>query len=711
MLNSVTTLILIFLASFRKILISNSLVGHNWDFTFPYYLKNYLNFNNLSFYTWNQFNFGMVQNLTLVHLVPNFLYSLGFKIFGAVNTPKLLLFVVITLAFVGANKFISYFYGLKRLSYLPALFYAFSPFLFGEMIGGSWYMWISYAAIPWYVRYFNQYTKGQNKAIIMYLISSIFVLSSLQNFVLVELGLLANLLIEIYNSRKMFALKKYLIAHSLLLSINLYWVSVFLSSVVQFAQTVTSSTFSGGFASVINSGQSLINIFNLSGYWNRNFYLFAMPKSISNIFVITMLLVWMIIFYQITIRRKIGLKKTILLLLFLLSLLIVKGGNIPFSHLTTIFHQLTPLMSLYRSPQHLMLIPAIVFPLLISELLVHLSTKFNHNNIKIITITLLLLYTSGWWYGGDLGGDILYAKNMSFVDRYRLPNDILVSFARSEEEPSPHRVLSIPLAHSPIYLENTYQKKAQGGIPENLYLSNPVFTAEGNKTAQLIESALCTGDVNWLETIKHTNSLYVFVRNDMIPLSTPCSTKWNTNKVADLVASTSGLIRVLGGKNNTVYKVNEKIFSPLITWNGFGSVNFQKVNPTKYVVNIKNATSSGSVTFLENFNAYWRLFPKFNFGTYLFQKQLVAESGHYTVHGYANGWILDPKDICTSQLNLCTQSTNGAYDISFTIEYWPQRLFYFGLVISGLFLIGISFHSLIPTSKRRNAISKSKWKV
>lgn len=147
------------------------------------------------------------------------------------------------------------------------------------------------------------------------------------------------------------------------------------------------------------------------------------------------------------------------------------------------------------------------------------------------------------------------------------------------------------------------------------------------------------------------------------------------------------------------------------------SMTFQKINPTKYVVNITEATTPYWLVFSESFNSNWKAYvvneqgkngeskpqvqafqtyfdgavgekyqanvffdPKSSFET--IGRSAIAESRHFLANGYANGWYIAPTDAKTSNYNII-------------IEFYPQRYFYIGIglaLISGIVLLGLATH-------------------
>ena len=60
----------------------------------------------------------------------------------------------------------------------------------------------------------------------------------------------------------------------------------------------------------------------------------------------------------------------------------------------------------------------------------------------------------------------------------------------------------------------------------------------------------------------------------------------------------------------------------------------------------------------------------------------MSDEHHYKLNGFLNGWYVDTVELCEAKA-LCSQNADGSYDIEFVIEFFPQRFFYLGLLISG----------------------------
>lgn len=101
------------------------------------------------------------------------------------------------------------------------------------------------------------------------------------------------------------------------------------------------------------------------------------------------------------------------------------------------------------------------------------------------------------------------------------------------------------------------------------------------------------------------------------------------------------------------------------------NISFQRINPTKYIVKVEHAVNPYVLSFGESYNAGWkasivgsRSFSNTSFLSGIFLKPLPEED-HLKINGYANGWYMKQK---------------GDYTV--IVEYYPQKVFYVGLLIS-----------------------------
>ncbi len=141
---------LIFFASFRFFFFENfDSVGHNWDWGFPALPYMFERIRELSAYTWSSVGLGRSSTNLQAHILVNETVSLLGGLLGVKTAIFVIFLSIFTTAFFSFKRLLDYFEKQKSaFNYLPSILYAFSPFLFNEIVGGSWYMWVSYAFAP-----------------------------------------------------------------------------------------------------------------------------------------------------------------------------------------------------------------------------------------------------------------------------------------------------------------------------------------------------------------------------------------------------------------------------------------------------------------------------------------------------------------------------------------------------------------------------------
>ncbi len=141
-----------------------------------------------------------------------------------------------------------------------------------------------------------------------------------------------------------------------------------------------------------------------------------------------------------------------------------------------------------------------------------------------------------------------------------------------------------------------------------------------------------------------------------------------------------------------LYIVREPIFESALEEST--SIIFEFESPTKKKVHVKAAATSFFLAMTESYHDQWQL--QLNNGEihglvnswWPFAKpDRVADEYHYQLNGFLNAWYVDTEELCEVK-QLCTKNADGSYNIEFVIEFWPQRWFYLGLLISGTTLIG-----------------------
>ena len=118
---------------------------------------------------------------------------------------------------------------------------------------------------------------------------------------------------------------------------------------------------------------------------------------------------------------------------------------------------------------------------------------------------------------------------------------------------------------SPQYLKTEYQKKAQGGQPEYMYLKNSTFTSEVNPFANELETSFCKGiKFNYINYLRLFSVKDIFLRYDIYPHFTESATSWDSNKVKVVLDSSSSLNKFLEEKYVIGYSIKSDYFLPHI---------------------------------------------------------------------------------------------------------------------------------------------------
>lgn len=117
-------------------------------------------------------------------------------------------------------------------------------------------------------------------------------------------------------------------------------------------------------------------------------------------------------------------------------------------------------------------------------------------------------------------------------------------------------------------------------------------------------------------------------------------------------------------------KSSRNSYSPTIT--------FQKIDSTKYKVHVDNTTEPFFLVFSESYSPQWKAYINENGDETnwfeVFYPKSISDDKHFLVNGYANAWYIDPNGINS-------EDNNG---ITMTLYFWPQSIFYIGMIISGL---------------------------
>lgn len=127
-------------------------------------------------------------------------------------------------------------------------------------------------------------------------------------------------------------------------------------------------------------------------------------------------------------------------------------------------------------------------------------------------------------------------------------------------------------------------------------------------------------------------------------------------------------------KSNEVF-IESNVYETTITKNvdnevmSTPKITFEKIDPTKWVVHIQNATNPFFLVFNEAYNPQWRAYcGDIKWPSSLFT-EAISEKHHFMANAYANAWYINK---------------TGTYTI--TLYFWPQSILYLGVTISSITL-------------------------
>ena len=95
-------------------------------------------------------------------------------------------------------------------------------------------------------------------------------------------------------------------------------------------------------------------------------------------------------------------------------------------------------------------------------------------------------------------------------------------------------------------------------------------------------------------------------------------------------------------------------------------INFKKIDPTKYEVNVTTKSKGYFLIFSETFHPEW---------TALINNNKITE--HYLVNGYANSWYINNSQICDA-----SNTINNVCDYKISLIYEPQKLYNYSSIMS-----------------------------
>ena len=146
------------------------------------------------------------------------------------------------------------------------------------------------------------------------------------------------------------------------------------------------------------------------------------------------------------------------------------------------------------------------------------------------------------------------------------------------------------------------------------------------------------------------------------------------------------------------------------------TIEFKKISPTKYIVDVKDGKGMFTLIFSENFHNGWKAYmrpvqsSKFKVQSDESWSALwspwkdignrIEIKDHFEVNGYANGWIV-PIEQMLEVRGKRLEGETIPEDFQIVLEFKPQRLFEIGLLVSAITLLGCVGYLGYDFSRRR----------
>lgn len=305
-----------------------------------------------------------------------------FGLFGLIHFPpsvflKLFIFLVHFIAGYGFYKFIKSRMKLETVAIISGLAYAFSSYIFIRGIVGFVWSMVAYAVLPIFIlKYLKPKKKILDYLIIGFLFSLIF--GQTQTGLLTVLIITIYLIIGLFSSNRMVAVKNYFLTLASLFVFALPW---FVALLLKNSDT---SIVSGGTVTTLNFiaalPHSFRNFFMLSDHHITSSFFY--PLSRNKIFLLGWLIVWFVAFCAIFNKKNRELVWT-LIVSCLIVLPFIKGPLGVFGKFYVWFFNHVPQIAVFRETYHFEFLFAIALCVLFAFGLDWLWEHINALKLKV----------------------------------------------------------------------------------------------------------------------------------------------------------------------------------------------------------------------------------------------------------------------------------------------------------------------------------------
>lgn len=352
-----------------------------------------------------------------------------------------------------------------------------------------------------------------------------------------------------------------------------------------------------------------------------------------------------------------------------------------------------------------------------------ITPKSNINFIGTNLIKNGSFEESGFWsYNNECGGAGTEAE-INWIEDAADGNKSLMMLAKKKIACTAYYLNGVKNDY--IYRLSFNYRKDQGGDPLlNVFINDNLFIDEKLNTDN-VENNKWSGFERTIKLDKKVNNVKIFIY-----------TEAEGDNITKNLFDNFKFIPVAFVPND-LYAISDNV-------NKFSTpelISFKKIYPTKYKIRIHGAKESFLQVFSNAFDSGWKVYvdryspdqaqAKEGVAGYVSKKYQGAiqdnnlfsghiwdtwfknpifEESHLMVNGYANSWWIDLNKIKESGKYI--QNPDDSIDFDIIVEFWPQRLFYLGTVISILSLISIFlFDFKFKNNKKKNILLKKGAKI
>ena len=384
--------------------------------------------------------------------------------------------------------------------------------------------------------------------------------------------------------------------------------------------------------------------------------------------------------------------------LLLIFIMLVARYRFPFEKINYYIYSIWGFNTLRGYDKTAIYIPFIFSSLLLISLM---NSKFKKIAYTLIIFSLLaplpfyigkIQQTAG--YRVNSKNDYREAK-MSFL--VKIPEDYYKIRNRINSDQEKSFIATLPATYNDgsgiIYFKKWEFYGAD--ITQNLYNKNFIEANRNYFTdwsfADDFSEEMGIKNNDWIvELLGMMNSRYIIYHKD----APESSVEKTLAKMKDL--ESRGLIKNLEENNYFIfYEIPDEYFMSYITWqngnpeiqgdpvlvernfekikNNSFAADFSEINPKKFVVDLKDKKISENLILAEKYDSLWKAYTVDKNG-----KETEIKN-HFVARGYANGWLIEnPRDVS-----------------KIIIEYYPTRLMWRGMIISGITVLFLLFYLLI----------------